>query len=330
MAQNLYSLGLLRNGKVYQNKTVAYAALTGETTNDGVAKLARYLYTEGNNTVIRTLVGFYANADEMVNNGGGQSYYTVIDIEGSAAEVEEIKQEIDAINNIIGDGIDDKTLTEAINNINEKIGEGFDENFTVADALEQLEEELTNALTITVEASDNPDYAKVYTIKQGGNAVGTINIPKDIVIKEGKLVYGEWDGDEFHENTEQHHYGDEPAIKLVLNNDEVIYINAKDLVDVYTGGNGIQLVNNVISIKLDETSEPFLTVGPNGIKLDGVQAAIDAVSLESGNGISISSKKINAVAAENSAPGINNPITVDEDGIKFASTLDCGFFDNNG
>jgi hypothetical protein len=43
MAQNLYSLGLLRNGKVYQNKEIAYQAMTQSATNDGVAKLCRYL-----------------------------------------------------------------------------------------------------------------------------------------------------------------------------------------------------------------------------------------------------------------------------------------------
>ena len=116
MVRNLISLGLLRNGKVYANKDAAYQALTQTATNDGVAKLARYLYSElGGEPIIRTLVGFYANADEMEDNGGGQSYYTILDIEGSAAEIEEIKQEIAAINGIIGDGIDDKTLTEAIN-----------------------------------------------------------------------------------------------------------------------------------------------------------------------------------------------------------------------
>jgi hypothetical protein len=73
MIKNLYSLGLLRNGKVYANKELAYQGLTQAATNDGVAKLARYLYSElGGDPVIRTLVGFYANADEMQDNGGGQ------------------------------------------------------------------------------------------------------------------------------------------------------------------------------------------------------------------------------------------------------------------
>ena len=325
MIQNLHSLGLLRNGKVYANKEVAMQALTQSATNDGVAKLGRYLSQDvSGNTVIKTLVGFYADANEMTDAGGGQSYYTILDVEGSAAEVEEIKQQIDAINDIIGDGLSPETLTDAINDINDKIGSGFSENHTIADALAELEE----ALTVTLESSDDPDYAKVYTLKQGGNIIGTINIPKDIVIKEGSLVHGYWSGDTFTEDEE----GPDVAIKLVLNNEDVIYINAKDLIDTYTAGDGISLENNVVSIKYNERSEEFLVVDEDGIKVQGIQAAIDAKAdaerLEGSDGISIASNKVKAVAAGYSAPAVKNPISVDESGIKFASVLDCGFFDS--
>ena len=334
MVQNLYSLGLLRNGKVYQSKKLASQALIQVGTNDGVAKLARYLYTElGGQPIIRTLVGFYANADEMVDNGGGQSSYTVLDIDGNAADVEEIKQEIAVINGIIGGGVSTGTLTEAINEINATLGSGFTTAHTVTEALEELAEALTDALVITLDtASDPGDYAKVYELKQGGELIGTIDIPKDIVIKEGKLVYGAWSGETFYENTEEHYYGDEPAIKLVLNNDQIIYINAKELVDVYTAGDGISLEDNEISIKLDRNGEAFLTNGPDGLKLQGVQAAIDKKAdeerLEASDGISIASNKVKAVAANYSAPNVKNPITVDKSGIKFAKNLDCGFFDD--
>ena len=330
MTQNLLSLGLLRNGKVYPNKDIAYQAMTQSETNDGVAKLCRYLSpVVGGDPIIKTLVGFYANASEMTNAGGGQSYYTILDIEGNAEEVEEIKQEINAINEIIGDGLSPETLTDAINNINAKIGSGFSESHTVADALAELADELTEALTITLESSeDDPDYAKVYTLKQGGNTIGTINIPKDIVVKEGKLVHGYWSGDTFTENDE----GPDLAIKLVLNNDDVIYINAKDLIDTYTAGDGISLEDNVISIKYNPHSEEFLVVDEDGIKVQGIQAAIDAKAdaerLEASDGISIASNKVKAVAAGYSAPAVKNPISVGKDGIKFASVLDCGFFDD--
>lgn len=337
MIKNLYSLGLLRNGKVYANKTLAIQGLTQVATNDGVAKLARYISDEideeSGKNLIKTIVGFYAYAPEMEDAGGGESSYTILDIDGSAAEVQALSGAIDSINEVIGDGIPSKTLTEAINEINDTFGSGITTSHTVTDALDEIKSELTEALTISLDtASDPGDFAKVYELKQGGVLIGTIDIPKDIVIKKGKLVFGAWDGETFHENTEETHYGDEPAIKLVLNNDDVIYINAKDLVDTYTAGDGIDLTDNEISIKLDRNGEPFLTVGEDGLKLSGVQTAIDnaieTVRLEGSDGISIASNKVKAVAAGYSAPAVKNPITVDKNGIKFASMLDCGFYDN--
>lgn len=320
MAQNLLSLGLLRNGKVYPNKDVAYQAMTQSATNDGVAKLCRYLSpVDGGDPIIKTLVGFYANASEMTNAGGGQSYYTILDIEGSAAEVEEIKEEIAKINNIIGNGIDGTTLTDAINSINDKIGSGFSSNYTIADALEELSNTLTEALTITIDSTSS---ALDYIISQGGVEVGRIR--KDNVIETGSTVHGYWSGNTFIEDEQ----GTDIAIKFVLVSGNVIYIDANDLVDVYTPGNGIDIASNVISIKYNMESESFLVIDSNGIKVQGIQAAIDAVALEDGKGISIVDKKINVVAPEYSSTGVKNPISVDEDGIKFASLLDCGFFDN--
>lgn len=337
MVKNLYSLGLLRNGKVYSSKQLAYQAFE-QGTNDGVAKLARYLDTTlGGDPIIRTLVGFYANAEEMTDNGGGQSHYTILDIEGSAGEVEELKEAISAINETIGAGFDDKTLTEAIEEVNAKLGEGFSEDFTVADALAALAEELVDALKVSLDVAGEPTsgYLKTYILSQGTGTgkteIGRIDIPKDLVVESGSLVHGYWSGDTFTEDEE----GPDTAIKLVIaNQEEPVYINTKDLVDYYTAGNGIEIDNthNTISIKYNAHSEEFLVVDEDGIRVEGIQAAIDKKAdeerLEASDGISIASNKVKAVAAGYSAPAIKNPITVDKDGIKFANVLDCGFFDD--
>jgi len=338
MIKNLYSLGLLRNGKVYQNKQNAIQGLTQAATNDGVAKLARYLVpVVGGDPIIRTLVGFYANADEMEDNGGGQSYYTILDVEGSAADIDALKEAVSAINELIGDGISGTTLTDAINDINDKIGSGFTEDFTVADALVALADELEDKLTVSLDVAGEPTsgFVKTYILSQGTGTgkteIGRIDIPKDLVVTEGKLVHGTWSGDTFTEDEE----GPDTAIKLVIaNQEEPVYINTKDLVDYYTAGNGIEIDNthNTISIKYNIHSEGFLIVDEDGIRVEGIQAAIDKKAdeerLEASDGISIASNKVKAVAAGYSAPAIKNPITVDKDGIKFANILDCGFFDD--
>lgn len=326
MIKNLYSLGLLRNGKVYGNKQIAEQAMLQSTPdlNDGVAKLCRYLGEDASgNTVVKTLIGFYANANEMEYNGGGQSYYTIIDLDGNAEDINALKEAVSAINETIGDGFDDKTLTEAIEEVNAKLGTGFSEDHTVADALAELRSELEDKLKVEI---DDTTSSSEYIIKQGGIEIGRIK--KDVVVDKGSVVHGTWDGDTFTEDPE----GPDTAIKLELVNGDVIYINTKDLVDVYTAGNGIDIINNVVSIKYNNHSEDFLIVDEDGIRVEGIQAAIDKKAdeerLEASDGISIASNKVKAVAAGYSAPAIKNPITVDKDGIKFANVLDCGFFDD--
>lgn len=326
MATNLKSLSLLRNGKVYATKELALQGLMQSSTNDGVLKLARYLDSFNN---IRTVAAFYANASEMEDAGGGNSYYTVIDIEGSSADVVALSGAVNTINETIGTGFTTTdTITKAIEEINNTFGTGLTTAHTVADALSELNTAIREAMTITLESEEGTgDILKVYTLKQGGVEIGKINIPKDLVVESGSLVHGTWNGDVFTEDPN----GPDTAIKLVIANQaDPIYINAKDLVVFYQSGNGITVDNTTetISIHIDSTGEPFLTVGENGLKLSGVQDAIDSITLSSGKGISIdANNKINAVAAQYSAEGIVNPITVDDDGIKFASTLDCGLFD---
>ena len=327
MITNIKSLGLLRNGKVYRTKENAIQALTQTATNDGVAKLARYLDpTMGGDPIIRTLVGFYANAAEMEDAGGGQSSYTILDIDGSAGDVDEIKHEIAEINEKIGEGIEGTTLTIAINDINDKMGSGFTSEHTVADALAELEDSMT--VTVTKE-QESGDYAAIYTIKQGGTVLNTINIPKDQFVKYAAVVNGYWSGDTFTPDPE----GPDSAIEIVFQEvKDPIYINVKDLVNMYVGYKGIEIDGDKISVKIDGTSEAFLTVSEDGLKLDGVQQAIDdaieAAKLIESDGIKIlGNNKIKAHAASMIGEGITNPIYVDAEGIKLNKELDMGFYD---
>ena len=327
MIRNIKSLSLLRNGKVYQTKSQAYQALSQDyPTNDGVAKLARYLDPViGGDPVIRTLVGFYANASEMEDAGGGQSSYTILDIDGSASDVSQLWSAINDINSKIGDGIDGTTLTIAINSINAKIGSGFTPEFTVADAISQLEEAMTLHLSRSEEETQF-----VYTLTQGDTLVGEINIAKDIFIQYAEVVNGTWSGDTFTEDPA----GPDKAIKLVFQDTlhEPLYINIEDLVTLYVGGDGINISGDTVSIKIAGDSEAFLTVDENGLKLSGVQQAIDdaieAARLHESDGIKIlGNNKIKAHAATMIGDGINNPIYVDEEGIKLNKELDLGFYD---
>lgn len=141
---------------------------------------------------------------------------------------------------------------------------------TVEDALSELFTQAGDGSKVTIgEAAGTEDgVLKVYTIKQGGKEVGKINIPKDLVVSSGSVVKGTWDGNTFTESES----GNGTALKLVIaNQTSPVYINTLDLVKDHTAGNGIAISDtNVVSIKVAEGNESFLTVDANGLKLSGV------------------------------------------------------------
>lgn len=71
-------------------------------------------------------------------------------------------------------------------------------------------------------------------------------------------------------------------LKLVFNTDsgkDPMYINVTSLIDVYTQGNGISISGKSISVKIDSSTEKYLSVSAAGLKLSGVNQAIaDAIT----------------------------------------------------
>lgn len=74
----------------------------------------------------------------------------------------------------------------------------------------------------------------VYTLSQGSETIGTINIPKDMVVQSGSVVKGTFAQDgSFAESAS----GKDTALKLVIaNSSQAVYINVKDLAQTYAGG----------------------------------------------------------------------------------------------
>lgn len=57
-----------------------------------------------------------------------------------------------------------------------------------------------------------------------------------------------------------------------------------------SAGNGIGIINNTVSVKLDSDSDSYLTVGENGLKLSGIESAVSKQISESINKLSGSKK----------------------------------------
>lgn len=58
---------------------------------------------------------------------------------------------------------------------------------------------------------------------------------------------------------------------------DAIYLNVTGLIDVYQGTNGVKVTGKDIHLIIDPTSEPYLSLSDNGIKIKGINAKISEV-----------------------------------------------------
>lgn len=126
-----------------------------------------------------------------------------------------------------------------------------------------------NSITIQKLEAATEGYLASYQLYRGETAVGeVINIPKDYLVKSASVkTAGADDPSGFAEGTKY--------IDFIVNTYDTasgtgaeshIYLNVEDLVDVYTGGNGIDISDtNVISVKV--VASNGLSVDSEGIKM---------------------------------------------------------------
>jgi hypothetical protein len=76
----------------------------------------------------------------------------------------------------------------------------------------------------------------------------------------------------------------DPVTKILtikFENGDKVEINFAELVDETEFGDGLQVVDGIVSILIDESGEPYLSVGENGLKVVGINQAIaDALADE--------------------------------------------------
>jgi len=83
-------------------------------------------------------------------------------------------------------------------------------------------------------------------------------------------------------------------LTIVFSNGDVVKVNLADLIDENEFGDGLQVNDGIVSIKLDSSTETYLTVGPDGLKLSGVDAAIEAEKTRAEEAEATLDAKINA------------------------------------
>lgn len=114
-----------------------------------------------------------------------------------------------------------------------------------------LEDVHGNMETITLVKKDD----LTYELQVGDKIAGTINIPADQFLKS--VEYS----------------AEDKSLTFVFNTSEgeqTSVVDLSSLVDTYVAGNGIELIENGFSIKLDPSSESYLSVSEAGIKVEGI------------------------------------------------------------
>jgi len=201
----------LADGAVKAN-TDAIAKLNGTADVEGsVAKAVADAKSELNSTIS----GVDAKAEKNITDIAGLTERmgaaetdigeNADAIDGLKGRMDTAEADIDALQEDVGN-VDDlqttkKNLTEAVNEVLAAVGTGG-----------------TAAVVALNAKGATEDYANVYELTQGGTVVGTINIPKDMVVESGEVVDVEG----------------VKNIKLVLQNVEnPLYIPVGSLVDIY-------------------------------------------------------------------------------------------------
>lgn len=184
----------------------------------------------------------------------------------NGADLAQVVSDIGDINTTLTTLQDDAEVSGSIRNIVESYLEaenisiddegGYFTSTDVEGALAELAQASAGGVAsktvwFTDASSGQSDYAKVYKIWQGANApdaqndpatlVGTINVPKDLVVKSGSVQTVET-ADTPYTGAE---VGDKYIDLEIQNQVSHLYIPVKDLVDVYTGGTTAEVTISV-------------------------------------------------------------------------------------
>ena len=188
--------------------------------------------------------------------------------------------------------------TVYINGVGQYDGTNPGEATDIADEFQGIHDDITG-LNEDVDRIDNTiesihisedDKNLIYTLLVDGQERGTINIPRDQFLKNVS----------YNEETNNLEF---TFIVRGENNEEVekqVNVNMTDLEDIYSAGDGLNLENKQFSVKVDADTQPYIEVSSNGVKIIGINEALDKkVSWDE-------SKKVITLPADGSISALRN------------------------
>lgn len=141
-----------------------------------------------------------------------------------------------------------------------------------------------------------------YELQVGDKIAGTINIPADQFLKS--VEYS----------------AEDKSLTFIFNTSEgeqTSVVDLSSLVDTYVAGNGIELIENGFSIKLDPSSESYLSVSEAGIKVEGINEIKKNVQEVAANLVTVNENLASSIDA------INKKAVKYEDVAGLSNTLEA-------
>lgn len=178
-----------------------------------------------------------------------------------------------------GEGSIQQMINNAIEDVETKIGTLSSLNTTAKDNLVNAINEVRAAISaggteaqITIDTSTTTEgAAKSYTIKQGESTVGTIDIPKDMVVSSGVVETDPEDQDP----------GTYIVLTLANATNDKIYVNVGTLVDIYTAQQSAAKVQLNINNGTREISATIVAESVTAAEL--AANAVTTVKIADGN-----------------------------------------------
>lgn len=189
------------------------------------------------------------------------------------------------------------------------ITDALDERIDVLEAKEDKDTTYSVAANDKVLKLTGTELSSTISLKHENGMISLTGIDGAVIaefsdadfVKDGMLENVEYDADT---NTLSFTWNTAAGTKT----DSVVL---SDIIEAYTAGNGLNLSGTEFSVKIDASSESFLIVGTDGVKLSGVQNAINT-AVEAAEGRAAADAQSKADAAKQAA--------IDDAATKYATT----------
>lgn len=303
------------NITVTENRDASTGALTYTIGQSDIASAA-LLGTINDAATANTAFGKAAAAQAEAEAASGQFLVLDNSLKESGAVGSKIKANADAIGVLNGTGAG--SVNKAVADAKAELVGDAAADYNTLGKLEDKIQEVAGAaksyeiVAVTEGLASNVKEAFKLVDEKGVQAGAQINVYKDSALKSITLEGAEGAKQEL-----------VYTYTLADGTEEVVRVDVSKFLAEAEFKNGLEVssVDGTVSVKIDEASEAFLSVSESGVKLSGVQDAID--SKVSGLNANVSSAeggkvKVNVVEAA----GVITGVTVTESDIASAKELD--------